>query len=1706
MDAAYLENLAYTLSTRRSALPWRSFVVVNSVETLSDLQNRISKPVSAGQSKGIAFVFTGQGAQYRSMGAGLLGHPTFKYWIDRFGEKLKDLGCTWSMADVMDQTDSSADINDPEYSQPLTTGLQIALYELLQTLGVGPSVVLGHSSGEIATAYAAGCLSLDSAAKVSYYRGICSSALKRSLKQAGAMMSVNLPVDEMQDFFTRTGREPQAICVACINSPRNVTISGDEAVVDEVGRDLEARGVRTHKLKTGVAYHSRHHTAQVAAQYAESIACLERGTKRAKRPIMLSSVTGKYVQDPGEVCTPEYWVTNLVSQVQFAGAMRTLSVLMGKKTPTRKLGSPKLDAIRDVVEVGPHSALRRPIMECLQHAGVQANVRYHAVLNRQARASQAALKLAGELYARGYAVDVQKANEIGLSLEHKTNLQALVDLPPYPFNHSRIYWYESPLSRHGRLRCQPKLELLGTPAADWTPLAPRWRKFFDPTETPWIGHHRVNGKAIYPATGMAVMAIEASAQMADPARRIAGYELRDAIFSAPIIVGGEGEKRTEVQLHMWPDGADKNASAWEYRVCSQRNGVWVEHCCGAIRVQYETPGHARVQSDENLFYRGKYNEALRACTFKVPTEIMYENFEANGLNYGPPFRALDDLAWDGAHDAVGTLQCFQWTPKQSQNDRQPHVAHPVTLDAAGQLMWVALTKGAQEVLVNGAAVTRIQHAWIAGSGASYPGTPYLRAACTTSLKGLRGTDASIFALDPEGRLRLRMSHVETTAVGGDETSTVAAPRRICFEMSYKPDIDLLDAAQLAVFTRPSPNGRPDQSGAEPQSNPETFYHDLELALFCLAMRALAEVEGAPTPTTKPHLTKYLAWLRRQTDRLSQQPRFSLVATTTTTHPLLGLLHDDDNLLCGLEDLLSRLERTNTEGAFLVHIARHLPGILRGEADPLDLMFNTGLAGAHYAGVCAATACCAGLAPYVDALAHKWPGLRVLEVGAGTGAITGYILRAVGEARLGRYDYTDVSAAIFEGARERFGEMGGRMAYKILDVERDPTEQGFEVEGYDLVVAAWVLHATRDLARTVQNVRRLLKPQGKLVLMEITEPEILRNGFAFGTLPGWWLSEEEEREWSPCVSEAQWDRVLRQNGFQGVDVVIRDYESDVCHENSLLIATAFDPGPNAGVGPMLTLVLDPDSGPQAKLAAEFAGQMREKTGVGCQLLPIQNALSVAPGSTVVFLAELVKPYLSTLDEPSFGNLQALLAAAGNVIWLTSACEASPASAELQMVRGLARVLNTEKPGRSFVAVSFEDGSLEDNHDLCVNHLCRVVSGTTASQSQGCELEYVQRDGLLMINRVFESSAMNLQVHSRCHPTLQHQPLSQSPPLVLTIPNPGLLDSLRFIADPRYVTPLAPDEIEIAVQAIGINFRDLLTILGKLASSTTTGCECAGTVTRVGSGVTGLVAGDRVCAVVFGCTSTHARCHYQLAVQVPSFLSTAEAAALPVTGVTAHRALVTLARLQKDESILIHSAAGGTGQMALQLAVSLGADVYVTVGTEEKRALMRDVYGLPEHRIFYSRDTSFARDVYRTTNGRGVDVVVNSLAGDALLASWECVAPFGRFVELGKADIEGNAKLPMAMFAKNVTFFAVGVDDLAKHRPGMVQSALREVMDMVESGRMKVAEPLHVYPLSEMETAFRTMQAGKNTGKTVLTVSPENVVPVSPLDRSRHLQHT
>jgi len=499
-----------------------------------------------------------------------------------------------------------------------------------------------------------------------------------------------------------------------------------------------------------------------------------------------------------------------------------------------------------------------------------------------------------------------------------------------------------------------------------------------------------------------------------------------------------------------------------------------------------------------------------------------------------------------------------------------------------------------------------------------------------------------------------------------------------------------------------------------------------------------------------------------------------------------------------------------------------------------------------------------------------------------------------------------------------------------------------------------------------------------------------------------------------------------------------------------------------------------------------------------------------GRICIVIVELDKPLLASLDSGSFANVQRLAQKAKGILWVIQGAYTDSTDPYLGMILGLARTVRSET-GLKFATLDLDkiNPLSPASAAKTIIEAARLVFGKGSPSLP--DMEFQERGGVISVCRIVDNHAINSFVEQHTNPSTDPftQPFNQpGRPLKISVGTKGALDTLHFVDDAIAATPLRSDEVSIEVKVTSMNFKDIMVSMGEVPSPYL-GVECSGVINAVGRDVTHLKVGDRVCASSEGAYSTYARAKGTSVAKVPDDMSLEVAATIPVVFCTAYYGLFDIGRIQRGESVLIHAASGGVGQAAVMLCQMVGAEIYTTVGSPAKKSFLMETYGIPEDHIFFSRDTSFEKGIKHVTNGRGVDVVLNSLAGDALRATWECLATFGRFIEIGKRDILANSGLGMAVFERNVTFASVDLTIVSAERPLVMKRLLDDIFRLLSYGMIRPIGPITTFPISNIEVAFRTLQAGKAHGKILVTAGPDDTVKVSlvaelnPLRPRQHL---
>lgn len=746
-------------------------------------------------------------------------------------------------------------------------------------------------------------------------------------------------------------------------------------------------------------------------------------------------------------------------------------------------------------------------------------------------------------------------------------------------------------------------------------------------------------------------------------------------------------------------------------------------------------------------------------------------------------------------------------------------------------------------------------------------------------------------------------------------------------------------------------------------------------------------------------------------------------------------------------------------------------------------------------------CAIQAAEFARILALKSPGLRILEIGAGIGGTTLPVLQALsrsGENLCSHYRFTDISMGFFGNAEKKLEKWHGLVQYQKLDIENDPAQQGFQPADYDLVIAANVLHATTYIDKTVKNVRQLLKPGGKLLLLESTQPTVHRS-FVFGSLPGWWLGATQRCKDSPLLSEEEWNITLRNSGFSGLDSILHSYPDAEFQTDSLIISTARRNDAHAIDTVNLALVLTSaqlskqDESPGYRISQHICSMSSKYT---IQMSSLGD--SSLHDRMCIMLTDLDEPLLSNLNHAIFENLKHICKIAREVIWITRGATGQSRNPLSSLTLGLARVLRNENSHVPIITVDL-DAEYETPSQDMAGKIWTFMQHYLSDRRKG-GMEWCERNGKWFVPRLVEDTATTefVRSHSVNYPpgVARLEPFYQGDRhLRLSEGRTAGLQGISFTDFPDFDESLSAEEIEIEIKASGVNFRDIMIAMGQMSDENV--AEVAGVVTKVGRDAQlGFVEGDRVYTWHVPRFASHVRCPSMNVQHIPAGISFEQAPSIPIIYCTAYHCLFTIAQLRPGDTILIHSGAGGVGQAAIVLAQYLGATVFTTVGSDQKKQLLIQQYNLPEHHVFSSRSTGFASQIRALTKTRGVDVVLNALSGAFLQSSLDLLAPLGRFVEIGKSDILAHARLDMSTFSRSISISAVDLVLVMREKPRYMADIFARVHQMLAGHQIRPAYPIKSFPISELEQVFRSMQKRQHIGKLVVIHGSDDKVKVIP----------
>ncbi|KAI1388535.1 putative polyketide synthase [Hypoxylon trugodes] len=1558
-----ISDLAYTLAIRREHLPHRTFAIVKNGQIES-----VSPPVNTKNTKDaeVVMVFTGQGAQWPQMGRELMqSNQTFRSSIQSLDQYLHAMATgkpPYSIEEELKKPAKTSGISLAEFSQPLCTAIQIALVDTLKSLSIEPSAVVGHSSGEIAAAYASGALTAREAIITAHYRG----AVTTKQKRAGSMAAVGMGWEATKEHLV------DRVTVACDNSPQSVTVSGDTDQVKHVIANIKKAhpDVMARLLQVDKAYHS-YHMAEIGEEY---ISMIEQYVTGANPSIpFFSSVTGGLL-DKNSILGPNYWRDNLEQTVRFREAVTNIV---------------KHDVSNNAIflEVGPHSALGGPLRQIFTEAS--SPFPYVSAMARGQSCTASLLNAIGKLYSHSVNVDLDVLFPTG---------KCLPDLPRYPWNHEESYWYESRICKEWRHRKYPYHDLLGIKLPESTEIEPMWRNIFHITNVPWVRDHRVGEDIVFPFAGYIALAGEAIRQLTEIED---GFSIRNIKVTMALVLseGKPTEMLTSFRPHRLTDSL--NSPWWEFTVTSYNGHTWNKHCTGEITVLSSNLGPGR--SPDPL-------------PRKINAKRYYGNMSKGGLDLGPCFQTLEDIETSTGSENRATAKVINGR----QGDESNYHIHPTVIDGTIQILGAAAVNGLMRKTRNWlpTSIDKIS-IWRCSSDMTTDVSAELSSNYSVVGRG-NCVSEGITVIEASG---LRMS-LANGALSNEIADTHSAAR---YEWDY--DIDFMNANELI--------------GASVEHADQLHLLE-ELWQLCLLIPIRSH---SRVPTLPLHLEWYFNWIQSESEALANSPKYQPMSP------------ENKLVSTRIEHLLSNLSSTPAASAAttIYQVCQNMDALLSGqsltEILPEETLTNV------YKFIDQLD-----ISRLVQRLGHCLPNLQILEIGNGRDSIANSTIESLTRAdgRILCSKYTLTSTGFISGKDQQ--DLFPNMEYVTLDISEDLSEQGFEDRQYDLIIARNVLHTSKSLQNSLANVKKLLRPDGRFLLQELCPSSKWMN-YIFGVLPTWWSGTVDGRLQEPYISIEKWKSELALAGLEVPEAPILDALEP--HQLTAIMIVRHASLANAEVKRITVLCEE-----QEPVTEEILSQLAEE---GYDITMCNLGDTPPAHQDVISLLDVDKPFFDSFDEAQFQLFKTFLHGIqdAGILWVTKTIQIGCQDPRYGQILGLARVVRSE------MLTDFATCEVEDlHHPDTAKNIVKILR------------KFQTREDGSTMNPDFEWTIKNDRIQvGRFYPfSLRDELLTSDPTEIarLDVKTPGRVNSLHWLRQPR--EELKANEVEVQVHSAGLNFRDVLVALGVVELPIRQfGLEAAGIITRVGAEVdpNELAIGDRVFCLKKQAYSTYITTPTTFCIPIPDHLSFDEAASMLMPYVTAIHGLVNVGRLSKGQTVLVHSACGGVGLAAVQISQMIGADLYVTVGNDEKVNFLMENYHIPRSKIFNSRDKSFVDDVMRETGGQGIDVVLNSLSGELLHATWGCVAEFGTLVEIGKRDLVGGGKLDMTPFLANRSYCCIDIDQLWK-KPVLLRNLIISTLQYYVEGKTTPVRPVKVFPASQTQDAFRYMQKGQHIGRIGISI--------------------
>ncbi|KAI1080032.1 putative hybrid NRPS/PKS enzyme [Whalleya microplaca] len=1309
-----LNSLAKTLHRHRTAFAIRtSFSGPSRADVIETMRKQLDKAretpgmdigtrtkfLSESGKPRLLGVFTGQGAQWPTMGKALIKHSLlFLEVMNDLEESLAQLpdAPEWSLKEELMASAVTSRLSEAALSQPLCTAVQVGLVELLKRANISFDFVIGHSSGEIGAAYAAGRISAADAIRIAYYRGVHAKLAGGLKREKGSMIAVGFGFDEAVEFCSSAAMKNR-LAVAASNSPGSVTLSGDFEAVEEAKQIFDEKGLFNRVLKVDTAYHS-HHMAPCAEAYMSSLrACNIQVHEPQAGCTWISSVHLGASMDNDNMTadlSAVYWRDNMAQTVLFSQALESAL-------------DENAGLYDFVIEVGPHAALRGPALQTMkQKYGAESP--YSGTLDRKKDDVVAFSDLLGSLYINlgPTGADFTQYASAFTANGHSLSSPPLGSLPTYPWEHKSIHWRESRISKQLRSRPDPPHELLGKRTPDDTDYEPRWRNFLKPEEIPWLSSHRIQNQIVVPGAAYIVMALEAAKALCKD-KSVKQIELLGIQILRPISLdeSSDGvETLFSLRSNMDALKAGENLISADFclSAATTSDGSLRAICTGDIRIQL---GELDPASFPTRSQDPQYD------LLPVNIDRFYKSLDNIGLNYSSSFKGITyaERRMDLATAVISA---------------DPNVAismpvHPSWMDVCIQSMFLAYAApddGSLWAAFLPTSVSRIVFSPFAGITTANTGSPVTVethiseyqppspghvAKIVGDMKIYNTTDAKLEIL------------VEDMTMSSLSQALESDDRHLYMKTLWHKDF-----TEGVDFEYNSFEDSPQEQRAIEACEKVVQYY-------------LNKFQSELSPKFLSQQGGYLASIINKTSRKPAVP------SRAEFHRLMDQFKDNIDMKLvkasgekvladsvGLKSTLTTKAKEYTESLY---------------EDMLSQWRSIGLG--H-------TMLRSHLVRVAKQIAHRYPRMRILHLGASRDFIDA-VTQSLGSA-FASYTVQGNSHGL-DKLRAKLGHLDSRVHFNISSAESDASDEDLGRSSIDLII---VEDAYMVQDHVLEEARRLLRPGGYLLLASVTgnfirvpfitsilnekdfptvspvelERNLRARGFSGIDTIAFDNSEHSQHTWSLIVSQA-------------TDALAEFLRAPLYAAPTTLPTI---PGNLLILGGTSLPIVKYTQFLQYRLSTYFQGRVIITDSI--RKLGADELESV---TNVISLTDLDQPVLENLSAETFQSLKLLLENTSTVLWVT--CGARANSPCQSAMVGLGRSFLSENPTKSIQFLDLD--KVEKRETFVLESFLRLIATTGDSNESDAsqrlwttEPELAVENGSLVIPRLVHDIERNSRINS------------------------------------------------------------------------------------------------------------------------------------------------------------------------------------------------------------------------------------------------------------------------------------------------------------------------------------------------------------------------